>query len=245
MLEDILRKFREEILEGRRAFSEQYLQELVGAIAQLQGDTPIKRNLLLNLLESYVNEAKTVSVQEVREGYGVRVLHALPTDKGIEDRQELMNQSRFVPERGSSLEDYYACICENDPMLGCFSIGRRFHSEELFGAFGISLETGRIYDAAPYDLGSKAYEGLRFSSKDDRLNDPVFNLPIDERVRLALRSTVRNHNELIVGDYEIGELWYIDGSNINRSFFIYDENLDRIMKLSESLGIPIVKLNPN
>lgn len=153
----------------------------------------------------YAKGVKTESIADASKEYNTIFVHSLPSlvsgvragNSGLAHRHDL------------TASEFLKTIFTQKPMLSASSTTPYGKIRWAVGEAGVLLKDGNIYDASFMDLNSQADRdtGARFAD----INKSE-DLPIKERVREAVYKINPNspngHNEFIIGDYEVGGLYF-------------------------------------
>ena len=154
-----LEELKKDIIENRSSFSpytgkipERFkgLQDLK-EVEQLEQDLP----KVQELIDLYIQGAKTVPVSELSRKYGVLVTHGISDlfkPKGHEDRGLMSwNVPGLSSEQRKNMDfkDYFKILIKDKPMISTATI---IGSEIPLGPVGVILREGSVYDAEREDL---------------------------------------------------------------------------------------------
>jgi hypothetical protein len=214
--ERAFRRFKEElekdIVENRKPFSVEGLhQESIPMAKTLAHGTSIKEEeipTLDQLKDLYKNKAKTVPISSYanRGKYSYYVIHSIPSNVHQSIRSSFRRELSRDAQSSEPIWVLHKLIDKiflDRPWL-CASTARKDSPSIRWNmGVGVILDQGKIYDIDSQDLASVSEEGglARFRSGRGREEE------ITKRVGRSV-SGGQNHNELIVGDYNIDGLWF-------------------------------------
>jgi hypothetical protein len=157
--------------------------------------------------KEYARKAKTLPISEVSKQYGVTFVHSLPfTDRNA----ELANNDSLTREEKTKQWDYFLeKVVREKPAISASSVGPGDEVNAIYSPIGIVLREGRIYDAGPRDMGSRAKKGVRYRA----FGAPG---PLENRIREAVTKSRspgigEDYNEFVLGEgSEIQGLYFAD-----------------------------------
>ena len=137
-------------------------------------------------------------------------------------------------------------ISREQPMLSVASVHSSGVQETTMTRFaGIILKEGKIYDASSEDMVSQAHQGKKTRFRGTANFDS--RIPIDIRTEGATKAGY-SHNEFIVGDYEIGGL-YFDPNHLRimsaENGLIKQDIVPQIAQEALERGLPLYEVTKN
>lgn len=222
-----LEELKINISENKKPFSPIPTQIELRRLYEIRSGTKVKTDLptMSELEDMYYRDTKTVSIREASDRYGVKITHGIP----------ILAKERGDRRSGDSgishltwdhtLHDFLEIITNKKPMLSASSTSTyNGRIGWATGEIGVILKDGKIFDASPKDVGSQAdlETGRRYTNDRDMRDDDPIDWRVEKTIVHGNSDSRFGHNELIVGDYELGAIYYVeenighypDGKNI-------------------------------
>ena len=190
---------------------------------------------------------KGMPISKASDKYHAVFTHSLPSDSPnpnarthIKWNNKSLNNDQA---RLFKIEDFIKILQEKKPMISASSISYdNQESAATYGPYGVIINEGEIFDASSTDMGSEGRNDmLRLRKAPPSYQE---DLPIQERIEYAIKNTPRGqHNEFIVGNYNIGGLYIQEAyKNDKISNIPWDERVKYIAQEAVKYNLPLYVL---